>query len=139
MKNIYVRLLLLVFCLFGWKTAFPQSDYHVFDTIQEVKVDYRWQRERFFSRDSNAVLNLQLTNLSEEAVEVVFVATFFRNDQALFETPDFFVCIPAGERVRGGRAGLRFMADGITMSTVARDWFDWDITYMEVVPVLGCD
>lgn len=128
-----------LFLIVAGKPAFAQVEYLVHDTIEEVKVEYRWQRERFFGSDPNAVLNMRLTNLSEDHVVFSFFPAYYRDGIIMYETPEFTVCIAPGKTLRGGRAGLRFVADGITMSTVEQEWFSWDIPYVHTEIVEDCE
>ncbi len=125
--------------LIAGKTAFAQVEYHVHDTIEEVKVEYRWQRERFFGSDPNAVLNMRLTNLTDDYVVFSFVPAYYRDVVIMYETAEYTACLAPGQTLRGGRAGLRFVADGITMSMVEQEWFSWDIPYVSVEIVDDCD
>ncbi len=121
------------------KNAFAQVVYQEYATIDSIKVEYRWQRERFFAADSHAILNLQLTNVSETPAQVSFVAAFYRDGIIFFETEEQSICLLPGQTKRGNRAGLRFMAEGITMSKVEAEGFSWDIPFMEVIGVQHCE
>ena len=139
MRALMFRFFLAGLFLIAGKTAFAQVEYHVHDTIENVRVEYRWQRERFFGSDPNAVLNMRLTNLSDDYVVFSFVPAYYRDGVIMYETPEFSACLAPGETIRGGRAGLRFVADGITMSTVEQEWFSWDIPYVSAETVADCD
>ncbi|MFP4063881.1 MAG: hypothetical protein ACLFN2_04820 [Bacteroidales bacterium] len=127
------------FLIMAIKPASAQVEYQVHDTIEEVKVEYRWQRERFFSSDPNAVLNMRLTNLSDDYMVFSFSPAYYRDGVILYETPEFTACLAPGATIRGGRAGLRFVAEGITMSTVEQEWFSWDIPYVHTEIVEDCE
>ncbi len=113
--------------------------YEEHETLDELRIDYRWQRERFFVRNSNAVLNLQLTNLSESHLKVHFVIAYYRDDKIVFESEEYVKCFRPGQRLRGGRAGLRFVADDILREDVDKDRFDWDILISEINEVESCE
>ncbi len=139
MRAVIFRFFVAGLFIIAGKTAFAQVEYHVHDTIEEVKVEYRWQRERFFGSDPNAVLNIRLTNLSGDYVAFSFVPAYYRDGVIMYETPEFTACLAPGETIRGGRAGLRFVADGITMSMVEQEWFSWDILYVSAAIVDDCE
>ena len=139
MRALIFRFFVAGLFLIAGKTAFAQVDYHMHDTIEDVKVEYRWQRERFFGSDPNAVLNMRLTNLSEDYLVFSFVPAYYRDGVIMYETPEFTVCMAPGETIRGGRAGLRFVAEGITMSMVDQEWFSWDILFVNAEAVADCD
>ena len=139
MRALLFRFFVAGLFLIAGKAAFAQVEYHVHDTIEEVKVEYRWQRERFFGSDPNAVLNMRLTNLTEDYVVFSFVPAYYRDGVIMYETAEYTACLAPGQTLRGGRAGLRFVADGITMSTVEQEWFSWDIPYVSVEIVDDCD
>lgn len=113
--------------------------YHDYDTIDNVRIEYRWQRASFFQRNPPALLNLKLTNLSDAHVEIRFAAGFYRDEQLFFESSEQLYCLEPWESIRGGRASLRFEADGVHMDTTEEDWFSWDMPFIEVRVVDSCD
>ncbi len=138
MRALLFRFFVAGLFLVAGKTAFAQVEYHVHDTIEDIKVEYRWQRERFFGSDPNAVLNMRLTNLSDDYVVFSLVPAYYRDGVIMFEADEFTICLAPGESLRGGRAGLRFVADEITMSMVEQEWFSWDISYVSAEIVDDC-
>lgn len=108
-------------------------------TLDELQVDYRWQRERVFAKNSNAVLNLQLTNLSDSHINVHFVVAYYRDGKLFFDSEENVICLSPDQRLRGGRAGLRFVADGILLEDVEEEAFDWDILISEINEVSDCE
>ncbi len=139
MKALILKPVLAFLLLLFVHAAFAQVDYNYHETEDGVRIEYRWQRERFFARNSNAVLNLQLTNQGTEPVEVVFSAAFYEDGRLLFRSEDEVICLGPGESKRGLRAGLRFTAPGITMDMVQQDWFSWDMYTFEVKEVDQCE
>lgn len=138
MKKLFSLMTFAVMLVLLSSESKAQVVYTEVANVDSVRVAYRWQRERFFASDSHAVLNLQMTNESEESVKVSFVAAFYRGGIMVFETAEQEICLKPGETKRGHRAGLRFMAEGITMLTVEQEDFSWDIPFMDVVPVPVC-
>ena len=139
MKNTILTILAMLCIIFCVNVAEAQIiKYETHETLDELQVDYRWQRERFFVRNSNAVLNLQLTNLSASHLEVEFVVAFYRDGKIFFESEKNTLCLRPGQRLRGGRAGLRFVADGILREDVEKEEFDWDILIFEINEVSDC-
>ncbi len=108
-------------------------------TLDELRIDYRWQRERLLVRNSHAVLNLQLTNLSDAHLEVHFLVAFYQDGKIVFESDKNTLCFRPGQRLRGGRAGLRFMADDVFREDVEKEGFDWDILISEINEVSSCE
>ncbi len=125
--------------MFPATRAFSQVVYHEHDTVEDIRIEFRWQRDRIFASDPQAVLNLQLTNLGDDYREVTFVAAFYRDDQIIFESEETTICLAPGQSKRGLRAGLRFMAEGITMEMIGQDWFSWDIPFLDADSVPDCD
>ncbi len=139
MQNHFYVIVATALILLGGTSVFAQVEYHEHDTIDNVLIEYRWQRERFFARDPNAVLNLKVTNLSDAYLELRFTAGFYRDKQLMFETAEQALCLQPWQSKRGRRADLRFTAEGITMGTVEQEWFSWDIPMMDVRLVDDCE
>jgi hypothetical protein len=138
MKNPMVSLIVFVVLAGFSMNASAQRGYNEFDRREGIYIQEYWQRANVFDRYSNAALSLRMTNETENTVEVVFTVTFFRNDQLMFESKDNKICLRPGQSLRGANAGLRFMAEGISMDMIREDWFSWDITALEVTPVESC-
>ncbi len=119
--------------------GFAQRGYDKLGVENDVLIQYRWQRENIFDRHSNAVLNLRLTNESEEARELVFTIAFYRDEQIMFESTGNSICLEPGQSRRGGGAGLRFSSEGISRDMTEEEWFSWDILWEEINPVVACD
>ncbi len=128
MKTLALFLVLLV----GAQFAFGQVQYHEHERTDEVLIEYRWQKERFFARNPNALLNLRITNLTDEHLVFRFTVGFYRDHQLFFESEEQEVFLEPGESIRGRRDELRFRADDIFMDTVEEEWFSWDMPFVEV-------
>lgn len=140
MKNTLLSIFAAACIVFCVNVAQAQIvKYEAHETLDELQIDYRWQRERFFVRNSNAVLNLQLTNLSESHLEVYFVIAYYRDDEIFFESEKKSLCLRPGQRIRGGRAGLRFVADDVLRADVDKENFTWDILFSEIREVASCE
>ncbi len=140
MKNTLLTIfaaLCVMLCMNVAEAQVVNYEPHV--TLDELQVDYRWQRERVFAKNSNAVLNLQLTNLSDSHINVHFVVAYYRDGQLFFESEENVICLRPDQRLRGGRAGLRFVADGILLEDVGKETFDWDILISEIHEVSDCE
>jgi hypothetical protein len=129
----------LVFLTVWACTAAAQVQYHYHETHDTVRVGYRWQRAQLFSRDSDAVLNLELVNQGDAAVEVLFSVGFYRDQQLFLEARDNRICLRPGQTRRGVRGDLRFSATGITLDDTEEAWFSWDLFGVVVREVAGCD
>ncbi len=119
--------------------AFAQVRYHEHERSDEVLVEYRWQKERFFAQNPHALLNLRITNLTDEHLTFRFTVGFYRDFQLFFESTEREVCLAPGESLRGRRADLRFRAEDIRMDTVEKDWFSWDLVHAETRLSASCD
>ncbi len=126
MKKTVFFLVLLV----GAQFASGQVQYHEHERTDEVLIEYRWQKERFFARNPNALLNLRITNLTDEQLVFRFTVGFYRDYQLFFESEEQEVRLEPGESIRGRRGDLRFRADDIYMDTVEEDWFSWDMPFV---------
>lgn len=139
MKTLTAITLLLLSFMILPHGALAQVEYHEFGEADGVFVEYRWQRESFFGRDPHALLNLKMTNRLETHLTVTFVVAFYRDDILSFESEEQIICLKPGEVIRGGRADLRFSAEGIRMSTIEEGGFEWDFLYFEAETVPACE
>lgn len=128
----------LVF-LTGKPAVAQQVEYHEYLALDELLIEYRWQAERLFRRSGNAVLHLQMTNLTEAHLEVTFVVAFYRDGQIIQESSKNVYCFEPLQRRRAGRAGLRFMAEGVTMEDIEQENFSWDVLIEDIRETTGCD
>ena len=138
MRNKIISVLAFGIVLLISGSAYSQVQYHPLDTIEDVLIEYRWQKASFFGKDPDAILNLRITNTSDEFIELVFTTGFYRDGQLFFESPEQDLCLAPGETRRGGRADLRFSAEGIRMSTIEEEWFTWDLPFINVNIVADC-
>ncbi len=131
----------MLFCLWMLQArpAAAQVDYTVLETTDHVQIEYRWQRDSYFGRDPQAVLNLKLTNMSDAPLEVRFTAGFYRDGQLFLESSEQMHCLRPWESKRGARGDLRFTAENIRMSTLEEEWFSWDVPLFEVTRVEKCE
>ncbi len=139
MKTHNLIILIFGMLMFASTVSVAQVEYHEYDTTDDILIEYRWQRGSFLGRNPDAILNLKMTNLSDETLEVVFTAGFYKDHQLFFESEEQRICLASGESQRGGRAGLRFKAENIKMDTIEEEWFSWDIPFIEVTPVVHCE
>jgi uncharacterized protein YcfL len=137
--NKYVYPLIVVLFLLAGKSAFAQQvEYQEHVVMEELLIEYRWQPERLFQRSGNAVLNLQMTNLTESHLEVTFVVAFYKDGQIIQESDKNIYCFTPLQRRRAGRAGLRFMAEGITMDDIEKEEFSWDVLIEDIKEADEC-
>ena len=136
----YVYSLFFVLAMLAGKSVFAQQiEYEEYVALDELLIEYRWQAERLFQRSGNAVLNLQMTNLTESHLEVTFVVAFYRDGQIFQESSKNVYCFEPLQRRRAGRAGLRFMAEGITLEDIEKEEFSWDVLIEEITETDSCE
>jgi hypothetical protein len=132
--------LMIAIVLFaGIPGAFSQRGYTEFKTEDNIKVMYRWQRLQPFNRDSDMVLNLRVTNLSESHVVLNYSINFYNENFAIFESEKSSLCLKPGQSLRGGFADLRFAVDGMKRNIVESETFSWDFFEFDVEEVENCD
>ncbi len=139
MIKFFYSLIFVLVLLTGKMAIAQQVEYHEHVALDELLIEYRWQAERLLQRSGNAVLNLQMTNLTETHLEVVFVVAFYRDGQIIQESSKNVFCFEPLQRRRAGRAGLRFMAEGIAMEDIESDDFSWDVLIEEIRKKADCD
>ncbi len=139
MKNYVFRMVFVLALIAGNSVFAQQVEYEKHMTLDELLIEYRWQAERLFQRSGNAVLNLQMTNLTESHLEVTFVVAFYREGQLFQESSKNVYCFEPLQRRRAGRAGLRFMAEGITLEDIEKEDFSWDVLIEEITETDRCE
>jgi len=139
MKTLILRNLFLAVFMLAGLASFAQIEYYKHDTIEDILIEYRWQRASIFRKDADARLNLKISNHSYDYVEVRFTVAFYRDEQIYFESSEQVLCLAPGASRRGARAGLRFSAPGITRDAITEDWFSWDLSGVKVKVIDGCD
>lgn len=139
MRNYFAALMCITLILGFSAEASSQRGLQEFGREQDIFVQYKWQRANFFDKESNAALTLRVTNESENFVEINFTISFYRNEQLMFQNSDNTLCLRPGQSRRGSPAGLRFMAEGISMDMIEEEWFSWDVSQMEVTIVETCN
>jgi len=131
-----LSVVIIVFSMSGLLQA--QRGYTDFKTEDNVKVMYRWQKISPFKKDSDAALNLRVTNQNESPVQWSYKIIFYIDEMAVFESESMDVCINAGRSLRGGLAGLRFTYDGLKLEDVNKSSFKWDFEVFDVEEVESC-
>lgn len=135
-KNI---LLLISFFILSVSHATAQRGYTEFETEDNIKVMYRWQRANFFDKDSDAVLNLRVTNENETAVNWTFIVGFYNDELLVYQSEENQLCLKPGQSLRGGLAGLRFSLEDLKTEDTEKEGFSWDLVIFDVEETEGCE
>jgi hypothetical protein len=123
----------------GSYSSVAQRGYTDFRTEDGVKVMYSWQKASILKKDSDATLNLRVTNENEYPVKWTFTVAFYNDKMAVHESEPTEVCLKPGQSLRGGLAGLRFSVEGLKMEDVSSEHFEWDIEIFDVEQVEACE
>lgn len=132
-------LIVLAFLTLGAGFTFGQRGYTEFVKEENMLVTYRWQRASFFKKDSDAVLNLRVTNENETAVEWIFTVGFYNDKVLVYESEQMTLCFKPGQSRRGGLAGLRFTVEGMKLEDTEDDSFSWEFGVFDVDEVESCN
>lgn len=135
----YKNLLLVSVLLFSAIAANAQRGYTEFETEDNIKTMYRWQRAAFFDKDSDAVLNLRVTNENETAVNMTFIVGFYNDGLLVYQSEENQLCLKPGQSRRGGLAGLRFTLEDLKLEDTEEEGFSWDFVTFDVEEVESCD
>ncbi len=119
-------------------TAEAQRGYTEFDNEENLEIMYRWQRASVIHRDSDAVLNIRVTNNNESAVNWTYAVGFYIDGLLVFQSEEYELCLLKGQSRRGGFAGLRFTMEGVKPEDVEKENFQWDFVVFDVDEVEGC-
>lgn len=137
--NYKILLLLVTVLLFSAIAANAQRGYTEFETEDNIKTMYRWQRSTFFKKDSDAVLNLRVTNENETAVNMTFIVGFYDGGLLVYQSEENQLCFKPGQSRRGGLAGLRFTLEDLKLEDTEEESFSWDFVTFDVEEVESCD
>jgi len=135
--SIYYFLAAIVISL-GSLTAEAQRGYTKFDNEENMEIMYRWQRASIFDRESDAVLNIRVTNQNDSDVNWTYAVGFYIDGMLVFESETYELCLREGQSRRGGLAGLRFTMEGVKPEDVEKENFQWDFVVFDVEEVESC-
>lgn len=135
-KKIILILITIIFPAVSMQGQ--QVEYHYFDSLDGVRIDYRWSRANLLNRNSDAILYLQLTNENDHAVKIVYTVGFYRDDQLFLESDSSVLCLNPGQRRRGSRSDMRYSAEGMDMSMTEEEWFSWGFVVFDAEEA-SCD
>jgi hypothetical protein len=120
-------------------SASAQRGFTEFETEDDIKVMYRWQRATFFLKNIDAVLGLRVTNLSDSHVKWTYSVAFYNDKMLSYESETSELCLKPGQSRRGSLAGLRYSVEGMKMEDVQSDSFSWDFGIFDVEKVENYD
>ncbi len=144
MKTLYYKKTLLLvsavlfLSFFSVTSASAQIRYTETDTIDGIKVMYRWQRSNIFKKESRTILNLRLTNTNDHPVNVELSVGFYKSGILVYQSEEHKKCFKPGQSKRGGPAGLRFQSEDLTLEDIESEKFDWSFAKFEVEEVDEC-
>ncbi|MEE4176432.1 MAG: hypothetical protein V2I46_02880 [Bacteroides sp.] len=138
MKKLITLMIFLAAALGFSNPTFAQRGYEDYGTEEGIRIQYSWGREKITKAEGNAALSLRLTNTHDYPVRVVLDISFYRDHQELFESRENVYCLEAGQSLRGALAGMRFVAEGITLNDIREEWFSWEVAEIAVEEVSGC-
>jgi hypothetical protein len=132
-------LILGILLMTGVFSSFAQRGYKEFTTEENLKIMYRWHKLQPFNKNSDAVLNLRVTNTSQSHVVWTYSVNFYENKVAVYQSETERLCLKPGQSLRGGYAGLRFTVEGMKLETVEKDTFTWEFFDFDVEEVESCN
>jgi hypothetical protein len=137
-STFYIMLSMILMAITSWE-ANAQRGYTEFDNEDSLKIMYRWQRASLFDKESDAVLNIRVTNNNESTVNWTYSVGFYRQGVLVLESEPDMLCLKPGQSRRGALAGLRFSAEGVKIADVEEDGFSWEFGVFDVVEVENCE
>ena len=135
--TIYYFLAAIVISLVSF-TAEAQRGYTKFDNEKNMEIMYRWQRASAIDRESDAALNIRVTNQNDSAVNWTYSVGFYSDGLLVYESETYELCLQEGQSRRGGLAGLRFSMEGVKLDDVEKENFQWDFVVFDVDEVESC-
>ena len=137
LKN-FVFIILTTVLISLTTTSDAQIRYTDFETIEDVKIEYRWQRSNIFKSETRTILNLRIENTNDYPVNIEFVVGFYESGKLEYKSEDMEKCFEAGERKRGGLADLRFQCTELTRNAIESEDFDWEFIHFNVEQTDEC-
>jgi hypothetical protein len=138
-RKTFITIFAIVMLMISSQQLFAQRGYTEFDNEENLRIMYRWQRTSPFDKNSDAVLNIRVTNNNEFTVNWTYSIGFYRHGVLVFESEPGTLCLKPGQSRRGALAGLRFTAEGIKMEDVEDDKFSWEFGIFDVDQVENCN
>lgn len=134
-KILVAALIMLFFLPFD---AISQRRFTEHGQEQGLIIEQRWRRSKIFKKDSDAMLVLKITNTLDHAVNAKISVGYYSGGILTYVSEEQIICLEAGQTKRGGKAGLRFLAEEITIADTKAEDFSWDFAELEVVRVDAC-
>lgn len=138
MKPVFYALAVSLIVLVSTFNSSAQRGYTTFTEEEGIQVMYKWQRAVFYKKDSDAVLNLRISNQKETHALVNFSVGFYKDGMLLLESDENQLCLKPGQTKRGGMAGLRFSVEGMKKEDAKDESYSWEFTTFDVAETDEC-
>lgn len=138
MKSILYAVTVFIIIMLNSFNVSAQRGYTEFMEEEGIQVMYKWQRSVFYKKDSDAVLNLRISNQKETHALVNFSVGFYKDGMLLYESDENQLCLKPGQTRRGGLADLRFSVEGMKKEDAKDDSYSWEFTTFDVAETDEC-
>lgn len=108
-------------------------------TIEGVKIQYKWGRTRLLKKDSPARLVLRVENTNPYAVNATFRVDYFYKAVIQSQADStVHVCLKPGKKLTGRSYGLHFDTSNLSNEQVKSDDFFIELSEVKMEKVCGC-
>ena len=116
-----------------------QSKFKDFSTVDGVVFSTRWTHEKWLSKKSPLILSVKVKNTNSHAVSYTLGVEFFLNARMVEQNPAAEYCLKAGRTAKGKLNGTYFKPENLTEQEVRSDWFEFQLSGLEVSKVETCE
>lgn len=133
------KLLILCFIFLGSVSQMmSQKKFIEFSQSNGVVFLTKWTHEKWYSRKSPLILSVKVINKNESTVEYSLGVDFFLNGKLAEQNHPVTYCLKSGKSAQGKLNGVYFKPKNISEQEVMSDWFEFELTGLEVNPVDSC-
>lgn len=140
MQTLLKRILLLTFIcssLLG-SESLAQKKYKLYASEEGIEVYARWEHEKMFHKGP-MLLCICVKNTTESAVTTSMDINFY-NVAVMAESSSVeALCIPAGKKAKGRKAGLCFKSEKFSNEQLMEEAFHWKVEEIKVTEEAGCE
>ncbi len=127
MKNLIILL-----SLFLLPALINAQEYVDFVSKDEIKIEYKWRKEKLLKKNSPYVLFLRITNTGVEKKLVSFELFYYLNAVTHSRSGFKEYCIKPGQSISGKRWNLAFKSNIKTLEKINDRSFMWEIEKLKV-------
>lgn len=115
------------------------AQYEVFKEVSGVEFSTRWVKEKWYKRNSDKVLSIQVVNKNDYDVTYTMGIEFFQNTVMVESSPEKEYSLKAKKRVKGRLNGVMFKPEKLSQEDIAAKKFELELSGLEVKAVVALE